>query len=357
MKKPLIRLSLHLGLSAALFGVALVMMLTGLMDRYVMQVFTLAGINIIIALGLNLISGFTGQLALGHAGFMAIGAYTTAVMQMQFGLPLLPALLVAGLVSAFVGLLIGFPTLRLKGDYLAIVTLGFGEIIRVIAVNLPAITGGAAGLKDVPGFTPIARENQFWGFIWVFWMVVAVIFLVSNLIKSSHGRALISIREDETAANAMGVNVFYYKMFAFVLSAFIAGLGGGLYAPFARYLTPQPFNFIRSVEFLIIVVLGGMGSITGTVVTGFLLISLQEFLRDLQDYRLVMYSLILILMMLFRPQGLMGSREFTLANLLGRVAPGLGTWLYRPRSGPHGRAGLPEAPEAAAPTANPEGRP
>ncbi len=288
-------------------------------DEYTTQILTIGGINVIIALGLNLISGFTGQLALGHAGFMAVGAYTTAALIMKLNVAIFPAIIAGGLVSAVFGLLIGLPTLRLHGDYLAIVTLGFGEIIRVIMVNLSDITGGPAGLKGIPPFT----TNFFWrpvfSFALVYIFLVVVVILLNNLIKSSSGRAIISVREDEIAANAMGINVFYYKIFAFTLSAFIAGLGGGIYAPFFGYLNPNMFNFLKSVEFLIIVVLGGMGNITGTVVAGFGLTYLQEILRFLKDYRLVIYPLILILMMLFQPSGLMGyfgNKEFSLTRFV-----------------------------------------
>ncbi len=281
----------------------------GIIDEYTAQILTFAAINVIIALSLNLISGFTGQLALGHAGFMAIGAYATAALVMQLHLPILAAILVGGVVTAVFGFVIGFPTLRLNGDYLAIVTLGFGEIIRVLMINAEKITGGAAGLKGIPSFSDNIALNPMISFIWVFLFMIAIIILVSNLIKSSHGRAIISIREDEIASNAMGINVFYYKMFSFTLSAFIAGIGGGLYALFFGYLNPTMFNFLKSCDFLVIAVLGGMGSIIGTVATGFILTYLQEFLRFLQDYRLVIYPLILIIIMLFKPTGLIGLVE------------------------------------------------
>lgn len=281
----------------------------GIIDEYTAQILTFAAINVIIALSLNLISGFTGQLALGHAGFMAIGAYSTAALVMQLHVPNLPAILTGGIITAIFGFVIGFPTLRLKGDYLAIVTLGFGEIIRVLMINAEKITGGAAGLKGIPSFSSNIALNPVLSFIWVFLFMIGTILLISNLIKSSHGRAIISIREDEIASNAMGVNVFYYKMFSFTLSALIAGIGGGLYALFFGYLNPTMFNFLKSCDFLVIVVLGGMGSIVGTVATGFILTYLQEFLRFLQDYRLVIYPLILIIIMLFKPTGLIGLVE------------------------------------------------
>ncbi|HEX3044532.1 MAG TPA: branched-chain amino acid ABC transporter permease [Bacillota bacterium] len=317
----MIRFLIYTGLSLLVLAVSGVLIYTGVIDEYTAQILTLAGINTIIALGLNLISGFTGQLALGHAGFMAIGGYTTSILLMKINYAALQqnpvlwnasigvAILIGGLVTAVFGLAIGFPTLRLKGDYLAIVTLGFGEIIRVLMINMESLTGGAAGLKGIPQFT----EDFTWGpvvsFLWITVFMILTIFLVGNLIKSSHGRAIVSIREDEIAANSMGINVFYYKMFSFTISAFIAGIGGGLYALFFGYMNPTMFNFLKSLDFLVIVVLGGMGSIVGTVVTGYILTYLQEFLRVLQDYRLVIYPLILIIIMLFKPSGLIGIME------------------------------------------------
>ncbi len=294
-------------IAGAIIIVAL--MYLGILDEYTAQILTFAAINVIVALGLNLISGFTGQLALGHAGFMAIGAYSAAILIMRLHMPLLPAILIGGVITALFGIIIGFPTLRLKGDYLAIVTLGFGEIIRVIMVNIESLTGGAAGLKGIPSFSNDINLGPIISFVWVYFFMAAVIVLVSNLIKSSQGRAIVSIREDEIAANSMGINVFYYKMFAFTLSAFIAGIGGGLYALLFGYLNPTMFTWLKSMDFLMIVVLGGMGSIVGTVATGFILTYLQEFLRILQDYRLVIYPLILIFIMLFKPTGLIGIVE------------------------------------------------
>jgi branched-chain amino acid transport system permease protein len=173
-------------------------------------------------------------------------------------------------------------------------------------INAEKITGGAAGLKGIPTFSKDTLLNPVFSFIWVFLFMIGTIILINNLIKSSHGRAIISIREDEIASNSMGINVFYYKMFSFTLSAFVAGIGGGLYALFFGYLNPTMFNFLKSCDFLVIVVLGGMGSIIGTIVTGFILTYLQEFLRFLQDYRLVIYPLILVFIMLFKPTGLIG---------------------------------------------------
>jgi branched-chain amino acid transport system permease protein len=334
----------YLGISVFILIIVSVLIYLGIIDEYTAQIITFAGINVVIALSLNLISGFTGQLALGHAGFMAIGAYATAVLLMNSGfqkmfqkiflaipliggwmvkanLQILPAILCGGLLTALFGFVIGFPTLRLKGDYLAIVTLSFGEIIRVIMINTEKITGGAAGLKGIPPFTESISLSPMVSFIWVYIFMILTVVMIGNLIRSSQGRAIISIREDEIAASSMGVNVFYYKMFSFTISAFIAGVGGGLYALFFGYLNPTMFNFQKSLDFLVIVVVGGMGSITGTLITGFVLTYLQEFLRFLQDYRLVIYPLLLIFIMLFRPSGLMGTKEISLIKIINKRNP------------------------------------
>ncbi len=315
---------LLMALSVVFVGIVAMLIKFGILNDYAAQILSLAGVNVIVALGLNLISGFTGQLALGHAGFMAIGAYAAAASVMTFHLPIFVGILIGGVVTSLFGFVIGFPTLRLRGDYLAIVTLAFGEIIRVILVNLDSLTGGAAGLKGIPYFVsakaiaenPEAIKNvPVLNFVWITLTVLVVLALVHNMLHSSYGRAIISIREDEVASNAMGVGIFKYKMIAFILSAFIAGIGGGLFAFLYNYLNPTDFNFLRSCDFLIIVVFGGMGSLTGTLVAGYLLTYLQEALRFLQDYRMVIYPLLLILMMIFRPGGIMGNREFSPTRL------------------------------------------
>lgn len=294
------------------------LMYTGIINEYIATLLTLSGIFIIVALGLNLISGFTGQLALGHAGLMSMGAYTTAVLIMQFHVPMIIAIFMGGAMAALFGLVIGAPTLRLKGDYLAITTLGFGEVIRVILVMLEKYTNGAAGLYGIPPFyeSDDLQTNYIVKFIWVYVFVIGAIIIVKNLINSSTGLALKSIREDEVASNAMGINTSYYKIMAFTVSAALAGIGGGLYAIFIGYLNPQMFTWTKSVDLVVIVVLGGMGSITGTIIAGIAIIFALDMLWWLQDWRLVIYGLILIILMRFRPQGLMGKTEFSLAKLL-----------------------------------------
>lgn len=306
-----------LSVSVIVFVVLLSLITTGIIGEYHARILMLAGVNIIVTLGLNLITGFTGQLALGQAGFMMVGAYTCGVLLINFRTPLIFAILAGGIVAAVFGLLIGIPTLRLRGDYLAITTLGFGEILRVIINNLEKVTGGASGLKGVPGFNnEDFNLNMIIGFIWIFWFVVLSLLLVSNLIKSTHGRAIISIREDEIASNSMGINVANYKMFAFIMSAFLAGIGGGLYAPLYQYLEPKSTGFMYSVFFVVYVVFGGLGSITGTVISTAFLTYIQELLRFMGGYRLVFFGLLLVVMMIFWPGGIMGTREISIVNFV-----------------------------------------
>lgn len=287
-------------------------------DAYYYSIFLLAGVNVVLAVSLNLVNGFTGQFSMGHAGFMAVGAYTSAYLTLAAkglspewiqnpalaGVLFLGALLAGGGVAAAFGFLVGLPSLRLRGDYLAIVTLGFGEIIRVLILNIDAI-GGARGLPSIPGFSNLG---------WVGSSVVLVLFAITRLVNSHHGRSFLAVREDEIAAEAMGVHTTRAKVKAFVLGAFFAGLAGGLFGHYLRYLNPQTFDFNRSFEVIIMVVLGGMGSVSGSVVAAVFLTGVREALRPLQeitqlDFRMIIYSLLLILLMLTRPNGLFGSRE------------------------------------------------
>ncbi len=312
--------------------VALNVVLPRVTNPYHFQVLILVGINIVLAVSLNLVNGFTGQFSIGHAGFMAVGAYASAMFTFKFGVPLvaalgmlpspvaqgvalLLALVAGGLLAAVAGWLVGLPSLRLRGDYLAIVTLGFGEIIRVVILNVDAI-GGARGL---PGIPPYAN------FFWVFGAVVAVVVVARHLATSTHGRALFAIRDDEVAAEALGVDTTRYKVIAFVLGAFFAGVAGGLFAHFLSYLNPSSFTFLKSIEVIAMVVLGGMGSITGSVVAAVVLTLLPEVLRPVKEYRMVIYSLMLIVLMITRPQGLMGTRELSLAGLFRRPRAAKGT--------------------------------
>jgi branched-chain amino acid transport system permease protein len=294
------------------------------LNPYLFQILILIGINTMLAVSLNLINGFTGQFSIGHAGFMAIGGYSSAFLTYYFGASLVQglssivifpwlaksivfvtALVLGGGLAALAGLVVGIPSLRLKGDYLAIATLGFGEIIRVIILNVNAV-GGARGFADIPGYT-----NLFW----VLFFMLLTIIVVRNLVYSSHGRAFLSVREDEVAAEAMGINTTYYKVYAFVIGAFFAGIAGGLFGHYLMYLHTNSFTFMKSIEVIIMVVLGGMGSITGSILAAIILTILPEALRVVKDYRMVIYSLILIILMLTRPQGIFGVQELSLNRI------------------------------------------
>jgi branched-chain amino acid transport system permease protein len=289
-------------LTVGLYVVVIGLFKVGVIDDYIMLNVKLAAVFVILGVSLNLINGFTGQFSIGHAGFMAVGAYTGAVCTVNFGLPFPLALLIGSLVAAVVGVAIGLPTLRLRGDYLAIATLGFGEIIRVVFLNWDYV-GGARGF---------VITNRYTTFTWLYAMVVLTIVLLRNWIQSAHGRACIAIREDEIAATAMGINTTLYKVAAFTLGAFFAGLAGVLYAHAFFIISPQSFGFLRSVEVLIIVVLGGLGSLTGSVLAAIGLTFLNMILAPWPYQRMIIYSVALILTMIFRPGGLMGTRELAL---------------------------------------------
>jgi branched-chain amino acid transport system permease protein len=290
-------------------------------NEYFLRIVILCGINIILAVSLNLVNGLTGQFSIGHAGFMAIGAYTSAVLTMRVlppmhhalvsigapvavanGAALLIAIVAGGLLAALAGWAVGLPSLRLRGDYLAIVTLGFGEIIRVLILNIDAV-GASRGLSGVPRYTTV-----FWVGLWV-WIVIGASY---SLLRSTHGRAMLAIREDEVAAEALGVDTTRYKVLAFVLSAFFAGVAGGLFGHYLEYLNPSSFTFIKSIEIITMVVLGGLGSVSGAVMAAIFLTVLPEALRPVKDYRMVIYATLLIVLMITRPQGILGTRELRL---------------------------------------------
>jgi len=289
-------------LAAVLLMVPLSAALGRWLNPYYLQILVLIGINVILAVSLNLINGVTGQFSLGHAGFLAIGAYAGAATTLAtgFGLAGLPlALLVGGAAAALAGLAVGIPTLRLRGDYLAIATLGFGEIIRVVILNTDAV-GGARGLVGIPTLV---------GFGSVYACAIVCIVALWRLVYSQRGAAFFAIREDEVAAAAMGIDTTRYKILAFTIGAFWAGVAGGLLAHFIGYLHTNSFTFLRSVEIVVMVVLGGLGSFTGCVLAAAILTVLPELLRFGAEYRMVIYALLLIAIMLTRPSGLMGGRE------------------------------------------------
>jgi branched-chain amino acid transport system permease protein len=294
----------HLGAKRwLLVGIALAIIasyFTPQFNRYYLGVVIDVGIAIILATSLNLINGHTGQFSLGHAGFMAVGGYCSAWISLHVGdgssaiwyFPL--ALIAGGLLAAFVGLLVGVPSLRLRGDYLAIVTLGFGEIIRVVAQNTDAI-GAASGLKGIPKLTTLG---------WTFGCAAVTIYAITSLVNSTYGRGFIAVHDDEIAAESNGVDTTRTKVTAFVTGAFFAGIAGGLYAHHKQFLSPTGFDWLKSIDIVVMVILGGMGRTAGVIAAAVLLTLMPEFLRDFSDYRMILYSLLIILLMLLRPAGL-----------------------------------------------------
>lgn len=313
-------------------------------DEYKLRILNLCAIYTILGLSLNLINGFTGLFSLGHAGFMAVGAYTTALLTMPLTIkeknffmaplispldkivwPFLPSLILGGVLAALIAFLIGAPVLRLKGDYLAIATLGFSEIIRVIFTNTQRLTNGALGLKDIPN-----KTNLYWSFGIAFLTLLIIV----SLINSSYGRALKAIREDEIAAENMGINLFKHKILSFTMGAFFAGIGGGLLGNLIGTIDPLMFRFFLTYNILLIIVLGGMGSITGTIISSFIITISMEALRFLDErmnlgfvtikgipgLRMVVFSVLLMVVILFFRNGLMGTKELTWDLILSRFS-------------------------------------
>lgn len=292
----------------------------GIIKGYPAQIITLGAINAIMAISVNMICGITGQLSLGQAGFEALGAYAVILFTANCHIPLGVSIVIAGLVAAFFGFLIGFPTLKLEGDYLAIVTLAFGEIIRVVLVNLKGITGGPNGKQFSTLMTTSLDFGATLSYLTIIGTLVLIIVFLQNFLRSTYGRAILSVREDEVAANSNGISVFLYKMIGFVIASFIAGIGGALYAAFIGFVKPDLASFNNSINDLIYVVLGGMGSITGGILAAFVLTILQESLRFLKDFRLLIYPVILIIVMLFRPQGLLGTKEMSFVKIYDGIS-------------------------------------
>jgi branched-chain amino acid transport system permease protein len=299
------------------YGIVQLLISTNIISAYLRVTLATICINIILAVSLNLITGFTGQFSLGHAGFMSIGAYTCAIITLR--MPTLPGFILGvfsgAVASAIVGFLIGLPTLRLRGDYLAIATLGMSEIIKVVFLNLE-ITNGAAGLSEIPAFV---------NWTWLFVFTAGTVIAINNFLKTSHGRACISVREDEIAADSMGINTTKYKVLAFTFGAFCAGIAGALYASNFHFIKPGNFGFMKSIDVLVIVVFGGLGSISGSILAAVVLAVISTLLQSFAEIRVVLYALILIIIMIFRPQGLMGSKEISL-KVFGKLndlfAPG-----------------------------------
>lgn len=321
--------------------------------RYEIRVLNMCAIYAVLGLSMNLVNGFTGLFSLGQAGFMAIGAYVTTLLFMSpaaknsvfylepivpwlgnIQLPFPIALLMGGLASGVFAFFIGFPVLRLRGDYLAIATLGFSEIVRVIFTNLQTVTNGAVGIKNIP---PIAN---LW---WTFGIMILAVILMRRLLGTSYGRAFLAVRDDEVAAEGMGISLFKHKMFSFILSSVLAGIGGGLLASVVGSINPLLFRFVLAYDILLIVVLGGMGSISGTIVGAFIITIAKEWLRWLDNgfslgfvqipavagLRMVIFSLLLMCVILFYRKGLFGSREFSWAAC-GRVIKAVGQFAMKP---------------------------
>lgn len=281
---------------------------TGILNYYYGGIINLILINIILAVSLNLIVGFTGQLCLGHAAFMAIGAYSSAILSIKTNLPFIIVIIIGGILSALISLIIAIPTLKLKGDYFAITTLAFCEIVRVIIMNIDYL-GGASGLSGIP-----VKTN----FTYAFAICVISILIIYNLINSSYGRAMISVRENEIASEAMGVNTFKFKVYSFCIAAFFAGIAGALSSHYTGFIQPTSFDFLKSIDILTFVVFGGMGSISGSIIATSILTFLPEALRSFNELRMIIYPLFLIILMLFRPQGLFGNKEISL-NLFNKL--------------------------------------
>lgn len=303
MKKPLSMVIFVV----AIFVLLLILIESGAFSRYFTTLIILILVMIVMSTSLNIATGFLGQLHLGHAAFMGIGAYTASLValaledQIQNHLLLfIISTIIAMIVSGVASLLIGTPALRLRGDYLGIMTLGFGEIVKTLITNLKDITNGAQGLYGIPRIIdfPLA-----------FWTTVLVVLVIYLFMNSRHGRAILSIKEDEIASESVGINITKYKLLGFVLASMFAAVGGSMFAFRIGFLAPVNFNFLKSVEIFVIVILGGMGSLSGSILASIVLVSLPEVLRSLEDYRFLLYSTLLIVMMLFRPQGLLGQKE------------------------------------------------
>ncbi|MFT8939509.1 branched-chain amino acid ABC transporter permease [Leuconostoc falkenbergense] len=294
----------------AAMGFVLIFMaqMVGLIGHYGVTTIVLIGINVIAALGLNLVVGISGQFSLGHAGFMAIGAYATALIMavipgvMGFIVGMITGIAVSGIVA----LIVGIPTLRLRGDYLAIATLGFAEIIRIVIMNLK-ITNGPAGIFGIAPFVS-------WQLVYI--LAVITLIIVVNFVRSMPGRAIIAVRDNEIAAESLGINTTKYKVIAFVLGALFAAMAGSLRASFIQSIAPKDYAFMQSIMILIIIVIGGIGSMSGTVITAIALGILDTLLQNFGSLRMVIYSVILIVVMLIRPQGIFGSRELSLKKWL-----------------------------------------
>lgn len=275
--------------------------------EYWLGVATLVGIYMIAVLGVSILCGFTGMFSMGHAGFMAIGGYTSALLTKSFDIPIVFGILAGMLTASVIGAIVSYPTLKLRDDYFIIVTLGIGEAIKLIIQNATSITGGARGLSDIP-------EGSNFINVWI--IVIITVIVLKSFINSRHGRNCIAVREEELAAQSVGVNIFQYKMEAMVISCALCGCAGALLGHYMHYLQPNMFTMVKSDELVIMVILGGRGSLTGTILAGLLMLPLPELLRfgSAEQWRMVLYGFLVVLVILFRPAGIMGTRELTLKD-------------------------------------------
>ncbi|TXT51384.1 MAG: branched-chain amino acid transport system permease protein [Spirochaetes bacterium] len=283
-------------------------------SQYILRIITMIGVYSVLALSLNLVTGYTGQVSLGHAAFYAIGAYTSAILSTKLGFNFFLSAPVGAVLAGMAGLLLGLPTLRLSGSYLSITTMGFAEVVRMLALNWESLTNGPMGIQRIPRpilFGVALNLNNKGLYYLMLAILVLTTYSIGAIVQSRYGRALTAIRDDELAATMMGVRTMRMKVFAFVVSAFFCGLAGAFYAHMINYIDPNSFTFDTSIVILSIVILGGMGTMTGPFLGALLLISFPELLRFMQEYRFVVYGVILVVMMRFRPQGFLGGQKRT----------------------------------------------
>lgn len=299
------------------FAILYTFVKTGIVNGYITNLMILMLVMIIMSTSLNVATGFLGQLHLGHAAFMGIGAYTASIIAIALRGTIESDLILflistagAMVLCVIAGLLIGAPALRLRGDYLAIMTLGFGEMVKALLTNLSGLTNGSQGLYGIPHIMtfPIA-----------FWSTAVVVTLIFLFMNSRHGRAILSIRENEIASESVGINITKYKLIGFVIASMFAAVGGSVFAFTITVLTPSGFDFLKSIEIFVVVVLGGMGSLSGSIIASIVLVAMPELLRDFAAYRYLLYSSLLVVIMLFRPQGLMGTKELNLRKTFNNL--------------------------------------
>lgn len=315
MKKNIKPILAWLAIIIFTYAIISILVSTGLLGVYYVQILMGIGISIIMALGTNLILGFSGQFSLGQAGFMAIGAYATAILTktMPTYAGFYISMIVGAVVAAVFAIIVGIPTLRLKGDYLAIATLGVAEIIRIAIINGGDLTNGAAGMTGVLQYTT-------WPVVFIF--VVLITVLMTNFLRSPMGREVLAVREDEIAAESMGVNTTKIKVIVFVFAAMVSAIAGSLFVGYIGAVAPKDFTILKSIDYLIIAVLGGLGSITGTIVAAIVLGILNMYLQNFSELRMIIYSLALILVMVFRPGGLLGTKELFLSKFFSKNKEG-----------------------------------